>query len=319
MYYNTISQRYQRAFDIIKTVPLTLLGATVLTLALSAYVFRSVILWIFPLAAIPVMFLLSAGLMGVYLKAARDEKYEIMDLFAVFKDWQTIKRILGGMLWMLLMVYLWSVIPALAITLVLLIPTFIFSFAFDTAAFFVLYGVIIAIVWIAASVMAVIKSMEYAFTPYILISRPDIRPTGAVKESSRLTKGIRLRIFGAMILPSLIMSVVLSIVAGLSALPLIGWLFGAATIVIDIILSVCISVFTGLVMAGFYVDALNPPPPPVYGQYNQQYYDPRYNQYYQQPAPPQQPAPAPAPAPAPTPAPEAPAEPAPEEQKSPEE
>lgn len=315
MYYNTISQRYQRAFDIIKTLPLTLLGATVLTLALSVYVFRSVILWIFPFAAIPVTFLLSAGLMGVYLKAARDEKYELMDLFAVFKDWQTIKRIVGGMLWMLLMVYLWSVIPALAITLVFLIPTFIFSFAFDTAAFFALYGVVIAIVWIAASVMAVIKSIEYTFTPYILISRPEIKATEAVKESSRLTKGIRLRIFGATILPSLILSVILSIVAGLSALPLIGWLFGAATIVLDVVLSVCLSVFMGLVMAGFYTDALNPPPPPVYGQYNQQYYNPQYNQYYQQPAPPQQPQPAPTPAPEP----EAPAEPAPEEQKSPEE
>ena len=318
MYYNTISQRYRRAFDIIKTLPMTLFGVTALMLALSVYTFRSVVMWIFPIAAIPVTYLLTVGMMSVFLKAARDEKYDIMDFFAVFKDWQTVKRVVGGMLWMLLMVYLWSVIPALAVTIILLIPTLIVSLAFDTEAFFILYGVFIAIVWIVACVMAIIKSMEYSLTGYVLIDRPDIKATDAVKESSRLTKGIRGRIFGAMILPSFIVSFVVSIVTALSELPLIGWLFGAAAIVVNILLSVCVSVFTGLVMAGFYADAVNPPPPPpppVYGY--QQYYGPQNNPYYQQPVPPQNPQPAPPPAPAL--APEPPAEPVPEEQNPAEE
>ena len=298
MYYNTISQRYRRAFDIIKTVPMTLFGATVLMFALSAYALRSVVLWIFPIAAIPVTLLLSAGLMGVYLKAARNEKYEVTDLFAVFKDWKTLKHIVGGMLWMILMVYLWSVIPALAISLVLFIPTLIVSLVLDTEALFILYTGLVVLLWIAASVMAAIKAVEFSFTPFILISRPEIKATDAVKESSRLTKGIRLRIFGAIILPSIIISFVMAIPAGLAALPLIGWLFGVAALVLDILLSLGVSVFTGLVMAGFYVDALNPPPPPpVYGQYNQQYYN---SQYYQQPAPAPAPEPTPAPAPAPS-------------------
>lgn len=326
MYYNTISQRYKRAFDIIKTLPFLLLGLTVLAMALMFYAWRSVILWIIPIAAIPVTFIVSVGLCAVYLKAARDEKYDVMDLFIAVKDWPTLKHIVGGMLWMMLMIYLWSVIPALAITLILLIPTFIVSFAFDTAAFFIFYGIIIAIVWIVAGIMSIIKSLEYSFTPYILISRPEIKATDAVKESSRLTNGLKGRIFGAMILPSIAMSFVLGIVAAFSELPLIGWLFGAATIVINIVLSVCVSVFTGLVMAGFYVDALNPPPPPPqYNSYNQQHYNPQYYQYYQQPQyqPQTQPQPAPVPqsvpAPEPQPAPETPTPEAPQEPEHPQE
>lgn len=292
MYYNTISQRYKHAFDILKTLPLTLFGATVLTLALSAYAFRSVILWIFPIAAIPVALLLSAGAAGVYLKAARQEKYDIMHLFDVFKDWQTIKRIIVGMLWMLLKVYLWSIIPALVLTLAGVIMTFILSFIFDTRFFLMFFIVILIFLWTAASVIALIKSIEYSFTVYILISRPEINATDAVKEASRLTKGFRLRIFGAMILPSCIYSAVIWALTGMSFIPFIGWIFGAAAVVVNIVFAVAVSAFLGLVMAGFYTDALNPPPPPTYEQYQQQYYNAQYTQAYQQSAPQPEPAPA---------------------------
>lgn len=319
MYYNTISQRYKRAFDILKTLPFMLLGITVLAMAIMFYAYRSVVLWIIPFAVIPVGFIVSVGLCSVFLKAARDEKYDVMDLFVAVKDWQTLKHVVGGMLWMMLMIYLWSLIPAIAITVALFIFTLVISFVFDTGAFLVLLSVILVPLWIAAWVMAIVKAMEFSFTPYILISRPEIKAVDAVKESSRLTKGIKGRIFGAITLPSFAFLFVMMILGGLSALPLIGWLFAAAAFVLNILFSIIYSLFSGLVMAGFYTDAVNPPPPPPqYNPYNQQYYNQQYYQYYQQPAAGQQPQYQPQPQPQPAPAPQPTPAPAPESQPAPE-
>ena len=252
---NTISARYRQALDILSKLPAMLLGLSVLAMAISAYTMRSVIMWIIPLAVIPVAFSIGAGLCGVFLNAVRGESYDIMTLFRPFESWDRLKRIVGGMCWMLLLVYLWSIIPAAVITAIFALGTLILSFAFDTGFFAVIFALFMVVLWIAASVMAMIKGLEFCFTPYILISHPEIKATDAVKESSRLTKGLKASLFGAQILPVLVYIFVVGVLGALTALPLIGWLFGAALVVVELAFSILLTLFSGLVTAGFYNEA----------------------------------------------------------------
>ena len=50
------------------------------------------------------------------------------DLFDCFRDWQTIKRVLAGMGWMILWIFLWSLIPIALIVFLLLLLLGIYIF-----------------------------------------------------------------------------------------------------------------------------------------------------------------------------------------------
>ena len=70
-----------------------------------------------------------------------------MQIFDCFKDWKTIKRVLCGMGWQALWIFLWALIP------------------------------------IVGPIFAIIRSYEYRLTPYILVQEPDIAPTEGFKGS----------------------------------------------------------------------------------------------------------------------------------------
>ena len=187
------------------------------------------------------------------------------------------------------------------------------------------------IIPIAGPILAIIKTYEYAFTPYILITRPDISALDAIKESKRLTFGLKGRMFCAWLIPIVILAAVLIVFTVFALIPVIGGIVLLFILIEWLLIGFVLPLFMGLVNAGFYEAAINPPSPPPQYQYppqygqaypNQQYYQPNQQQpYYQpypgqqappqpasseQPVPPAQPAPEPAPA-TPPPAPEAPA------------
>ena len=68
---------------------------------------------------------------------------------------------LGGLAWMYLWIFLWSLIPVVGI------------------------------------VFGVIRAYEYRFTPYILMTRDDVKPTEAIKVSKAETMGYKGKMFGA--------------------------------------------------------------------------------------------------------------------------
>ena len=78
-------------------------------------------------------------------------------------NWQFF-RILGGMAWMQLWIFLWSLIPIVGI------------------------------------VFGIIRMYEYRFVPYILMTRDDVKPADAIKISKQETMGYKGKMFGADIL-----------------------------------------------------------------------------------------------------------------------
>ena len=250
--HNTISQRFRTAFSIMRNKSTLLWGLTLLTMFMCIAI--SALGSAVPIITIPVCLALQAGLSAVYLKAIRGEKYETADIFAAFKDFNTAKHVIGGMLWMNLWILIWALIP------------------------------------IAGIVFAVIKSLEYAFTPYILMTRPEVGAMEALKESKRLTKGLKGRMFGAIIIPIAIYIGAAIILGVFSLIPIIGILFGLALFCLYVAVILFLPMLMELLTAGFYDGAVNPPPPPQYnGQYPPQYQPyPQYGQQNQQPYPPQQ-------------------------------
>ena len=144
--HNTISQRYSAAFAVMKKNFTKIWGLSML-----ATVICCLIMWLgfsVPIITLPICLAISASVSAVYLKAIRgEEDYCSADIFAAFKDFATAKRVIGGMLWMLLWVFLWSLIP------------------------------------FAGFVFGIIKALEYSFTPYILITKPEMGAMEALNES----------------------------------------------------------------------------------------------------------------------------------------
>ncbi len=108
------------------------------------------------------------------------------------------------------------------------------------------------IIWSFVPIMNIIKSYQYAFTPYILLTRPDVSPLDALKLSMKETEGYKARMFGASILMALILFAIILVASLVMIIPVIGWLVGFVAIVGSLILY---PLFSGLVMAGFYEEA----------------------------------------------------------------
>ena len=107
-------------------------------------------------------------------------------------------------------------------------------------------------IWGLVPIANVVKAYSYIFTPYILLTRPDISAMDALKLSMRQTEGYKLRMFGANILMGLILILLIVVFALMMFVPVLGWIVGGLGIIVSLILY---PLFSGLVMAGFYQEA----------------------------------------------------------------
>ena len=87
------------------------------------------------------------------------EEPHTADLFQTFRK-DRFLRVVGGMAWMSLWIFLWSLIPVVGI------------------------------------VFGVIRMYEYRFVPYILMTRDDVKPTDALRVSRSRRWAIRARCSG---------------------------------------------------------------------------------------------------------------------------
>jgi len=159
----------------------------------SAWVLTLIIIWG---VTVFVLLPLSIGLSQCFIKIYKQEKTEVSELFSGFKG--NYKRKLGGMAWMLLWIDIWAI-----------------------AGFFTL------------GILAIIKGISYAMTPYILANCPNVKAKDALKLSMRMTQGYKMDLFVA-------------------ELSFIGWLMLSA-----LTLGILPIIFTGPYMsttfAGYYV------------------------------------------------------------------
>lgn len=210
----SIKTIYSRAFAVLRKKPFLLWGISLLAMLLSAL--SVPLLGVIPAASIAVSMLLQTAMTLIYLRGYRGEEIAVTQLFDTFKDWKTVKRVLCGMGWASLWIFLWSLIP------------------------------------VAGIVFGIIRTYEYRLTPYILMHEPDVPITEAIKVSREKTRGYKARMFGADALYVVVIAAAEILLALLATIPYIGVLFGILSVVFTIAASLFEPLFLGLVQAAFY-------------------------------------------------------------------
>ncbi len=215
-----ISTIYSRALKVLLKKPFRLWGISLLS-ALLIGVFTILCGPILGLA-LCIQLLITTSMTMIYLRGYRGEEVKCINLFDCFKDWATIKRVLGGMAWMGLWIFLWSLIPIVGI------------------------------------VFGIIRAYQYRLTPYILVTEPDVKPTEAIKVSAQRTQGYKGKMFLADLLVYVLIFVALLILSLLARIPFIGILFGIVQVLFVIAVIVLVGLFIGLIQAAFYEEITNP-------------------------------------------------------------
>lgn len=206
---------YGNAFKVLMKKPLKLWGISLLSIALSG-VLGGLCGFAIPGLAVCVGLLMGTSMTIIYLKGYRGEEVSTTDLFVCFKDWNTIKRVLLGMGWMALWIFIWSLIP------------------------------------IVGPIFAIIRTYEYRLTPYILVFEPEVPITEAIKISSQKTNGYKLQMWLADFVYLLIFMAAAIVLGLLSAIPVLGLVFALALFVLYIGFIALAPLFGGLVQAAFY-------------------------------------------------------------------
>ena len=176
----------------------------------------SIIVMIFgflPIITIPVIAVLNAGMVAVYFAAYNGHDVSSKMLFSGYKNFG---RIAGGMCWRKLWIVLWALIP------------------------------------IAGPFIAIYKSYQYAFTPYILNEEKSVGAMDALKKSMQDTQGYKLNMFAAVILPTVAFFVVSLVLSLLGLIPFVGILFRVISVLVSLVYGLFAPMFLGLVKAGFY-------------------------------------------------------------------
>ncbi len=182
----------------------------------------SVIVTIFgvlPIITVPVIAVLNAGMVAVYFAAYNGQDVSSEQLLGGFKDF---KHIAVGMCWRTLWIFLWALIP------------------------------------VAGIFIAIYKSYQYAFTPYILNEEKEVGALDALKKSKQDTQGYKLQMFIAVALPVAAFFIVSLVLSLLGMIPYVGVFFTVVSTIISLAYSLISPLFFGLVQAGFYEYARKP-------------------------------------------------------------
>ena len=214
-----VSSIYKKTFSVLMKRPFRLWGISLLAefLCLVAYAgFIGV-----PAAAFCAALLLSASMSMIFLNSYRTGlEPKTSYLFASFKK-DRILRVLGGMAWMQLWIFLWSLIPIVGI------------------------------------VFGIIRMYEYRFVPYILMTREDVKPTEAIKISKQETMGYKGKMFGADLLLTAVCFGIFLIFTLLRQIPYLGSLFRILWILFAVAFDLLAPLFSGIMQAAFYVEIQN--------------------------------------------------------------
>lgn len=206
---------YKRAFAVLMKKPLKLWGISLLFVLLTA-VLGGLCGAAIPALAIAIGMLLGTSMTVIFLKGYRGEEVDAVQLFACFKDWATIKRVVLGLGWMALWIFIWGLIP------------------------------------VVGPIFALIRAYEYRLTPYILVFEPEVPITEAIKLSAQKTKGYKLQMWLADFVFALIVFAADLVLGLLALIPILGILFALALFVLNLAVIALAPLFLGLVQAAFY-------------------------------------------------------------------
>ncbi len=108
------------------------------------------------------------------------------------------------------------------------------------------------VIWSAVPIYGTVKSYSYAFVPYIIVSHPEISAFDALKISMKMTNGKKLQMWLADLLFPVIIGAACLILGLLSAIPLLGALFGLVLAVLVLAVALFGTIFCGLYKASFF-------------------------------------------------------------------
>ena len=211
---------YKRALAVLMKKPFTLWGISLLEVLLTAVV--SVLFGAIYGLALGINMLLDTSMIMIFLHGYRGDDVACVQLFDCFKDGATAKRVLGGMAWMKLWIFLWGLIP------------------------------------IVGPIFTIIRTYEYRLTPYILVTEPEISATEAIKESSKRTRGYKFKMWAADILLPVIVVLIILVLTLLGQIPYIGGLFLFVLVIFVLCYAALSPLYSGLIQAAFYEEITNP-------------------------------------------------------------
>lgn len=262
---NTIGSNYKAAMQIFKDKKWTLCGLIILETILSVL---AEILGVLPIISLPICFALSVSAAAICLKGVRGESVDSKNLFDGFKNF---KHNVGGMAWMSLWVFIWVIVPIIVlfnVAMSSLGDAISAIFSYSLAGYYggsvgwsaggIVMACLASMVFVVGFVVMIIKAFTYCFTSYILMDKPEINAMDAIKESKKLTAGIRGKIFWANVIPVLILLLVDIVLAVFAMIPFIGVLFDVIMSLLNIAATVFMSVFLSLTLASFYNKATAP-------------------------------------------------------------
>ena len=216
-----IREIYARSLGMLMKQPVRLWGLSLLGGFLTFL--GNVFFGIIPAAGVAISWLLTVGMVGIYVRGIHGEEVYAVQLFDAFRDWKTIKRVLAGTGWAALWVFLWALIPVVGI------------------------------------IFALVKAYSYQLVPYILLYEPEVAPTDAIKVSAERTMGYKGKLFWADVLPVVLYVVAVLIFWLCSNIPGVGVVFNILGAVVSILFCLLLPLFLGLVGAMFY-EKLTPAP-----------------------------------------------------------
>lgn len=111
------------------------------------------------------------------------------------------------------------------------------------------------VIWAFVPVYGIVKSYSYRFVPYIVMTRPEISAFDALKISMKMTNGKKLQMWLADIIFVVAPTIVGLILGLLAAIPVLGSIFGLASLLVSLAIALFGSIFTGLYKASFFNEA----------------------------------------------------------------
>ena len=209
-----IFEIYKKTFSVLLQKPARLWALSLLAGVLVGLSW--VLFGLVPGIALGLSILFSASLCLVFLRGYRGQEINAENLFDCFRNKETVKRVLLGMLWQDLWIFLWGCIPIIGI-------------------FFAIY-----------------KFYSYRFTLHILVEEPEIGITDALKVSMERSQGKCGSMFGADALILLAAAAGYGILLLFAQIPFIGILFRVVLILFSVAVCLLLPLLLGLNEAAIY-------------------------------------------------------------------
>ncbi len=206
---------FTRTLDVIKKNMPKILGITLFGLLISTLIVPAC--GILPILAYPLSILVSVGMSMIFLRITREEEIYCVHLFDVFKNKTTAWRVILGIAWKSLWIFIWALIP------------------------------------IAGIYFAIRRRLEYMLTRYILLYEPEIPITEALNLSKERMMGYKKDVFLTYLFVILITCFIPVLFFGLAFIPgAAGIVFLVLFLITLIVVIILLTILFGVLDAEFY-------------------------------------------------------------------